>query len=71
MHLLRGGIIDIDTIEFHLAGEFERVCAPLPVPQPGYFEGLASWAVQSSIAHRERRRADLAEFIRKRREEAT
>ena len=68
LRLLRGGITDVDTIEFHLAGEFERACVLLPPPEPGYFESLAKWAVESRIAGRERDRADLAALIEARNE---
>ncbi len=69
LRLLRGGITDIDTIEAHLWCEFERACEPLPPPKPGDFRKLAKWAVESRIAERERCRAGLAEFIRKREKE--
>ena len=55
VHLLRGGLVDGHLIECHLRCEFERICEPLPAPEPGDFAALARWAVQSRIAERERR----------------
>jgi hypothetical protein len=56
VRLLRGGLIDEHLIAWHLRCEFERACISFPSPQPGYFDGIARWAVQSRIAEREARR---------------
>ena len=70
MRLLRGGITERrrDRVPPARASSSARA-SRCPRPSRGYFEALASWAVESRIADRERHRADLAEFIRKRREE--
>jgi hypothetical protein len=52
VHLLKGGITDGETIEWHLRAEFERKCEPLPEPKT--IPGIARWAASSDIARRER-----------------
>jgi Bifunctional DNA primase/polymerase, N-terminal len=69
VRLLRGGITDQRRIAAHLRTEFELSCEPLPVPTPGYFEAWAQWATSTRMADRERACAELADFIRARRQE--
>jgi hypothetical protein len=55
VRLVRGGITDRRTIEWHLWSEFERACEPHPAPKT--IEGIAHWAAGCDIAQRERRAA--------------
>jgi Bifunctional DNA primase/polymerase, N-terminal len=59
VRLLRAGITDRQRLLAHLRLEFETACVQAPAPQPGYFEQLVGWALESRIADRERSRAEF------------
>jgi hypothetical protein len=69
VRLLRAGIVDRDRLLAHVRIEFEIACESLPPPERGKLESLVDWALQTRIADRERGCVELADFIRRRRQE--
>ena len=69
VRLVRAGVTDRARLLAYLRLEFGIACAQRPPPAPRYFAELVDWALDTRIADRERDRADLAEYIRTRREE--
>ena len=69
VRLLRAGVTEQRPIAAHLQLHFELTCEPDPAPESGYFKGLAKWAAGSKLADEERAIAQLAESIRRRRED--
>jgi Bifunctional DNA primase/polymerase, N-terminal len=63
--LIKRGVVGREALDAMLVCNQQRVCPPLP---PSEVRRLWRWADKSKIAERERYRADLVEFIRKRRE---
>lgn len=60
VRLVRGGILDTAEVEAHLRTAYETKCETDPPAAPNEFAKIASWAIKSEIAGRERV-ADLAD----------